>query len=510
MGKIIQETNLFNFDFPFYKITKPIRLIELFGGIGSQAKALKNIGANFEHYKLVEFDKYCIKSYNAIHGTDFNTQDIKQVKGEDLEIVDTDKFTYLLTYSFPCTDLSKAGKMEGMSEESGTRSSLLWEVKRLLQETKNLPQVLLMENVPEVHSANNISDFSKFISFLEKLGYSNFYADLNSKNYGIPQNRDRCFVVSLLGNFRYEFPKPFKLELRLKDMLEDEVDKKYFLSDKMIKCFSSGGTSNFPRGDVFLRALKRTNEKNIAGTITTKAGSRPTDNFVFDKIVKLGNYTPSGHSASSVIDPNGIAPTVMENHGTVTSILLKEKLCNKLINEGLVKEGDVVNHSYSTSRMNKPRITNNGNSDCVSTLTTRGDILGVVVKEKNLWTKTQKQMIAEDGNIKRYLDSDKVDVFNEGQVGDISFPNGYNKGTRAHDECPTINTTTTQSSFITKESQVPLHIRKLTPKECWRLMGFADEDFEKAEKVNSNNQLFKQAGNSIVVQVLEEIFKKLF
>lgn len=189
MGKKIQETNLFNFDFPFYKITKPIRLIELFGGVGSQAKALKNIGANFEHYKLVEFDKYCIKSYNAIHGTDFNTQDIKQVKGEDLEIVDTDKFTYLLTYSFPCTDLSKAGKMEGMSEESGTRSSLLWEVKRLLQETKNLPQVLLMENVPEVHSSNNISDFSKFISFLEKLGYSNFYADLNAKNYGIPTSK---------------------------------------------------------------------------------------------------------------------------------------------------------------------------------------------------------------------------------------------------------------------------------------------------------------------------------
>lgn len=391
MGKKIQETNLFNFDFPFYKITKPIRLIELLGGVGSQAKALKNIGANFEHYKLVEFDKYCIKSYNAIHGTDFNTQDIKQVKGEDLEIVDTDKFTYLLTYSFPCTDLSKAGKMEGMSEESGTRSSLLWEVKRLLQETKNLPQVLLMENVPEVHSSNNISDFSKFISFLEKLGYSNFYADLNAKNYGIPQNRDRCFMVSLLGDFRYEFPKPFKLNLRLKDMLEDEVDEKFYLSDKMIKCFSSDETGNFPRGDIFLQALKRTNEKNIANTITTKAGSRPTDNFVIDKIVKLGNYTPSGHSAASVVDPNG-----------------------------------------------------------------------------------------------------------------------YNKGTRVHDECPAINTTTTQSSFITKESQVPLRIRKLTPKECWRLMGFSDEDFNKAEKVNSNSQLYKQAGNSIVVQVLEEIFKKLF
>ena len=484
MGKKIQETNLFNFDFPFYKITKPIRLIELFGGVGSQAKALKNIGANFEHYKLVEFDKYCIKSYNAIHGTDFNTQDIKQVKGEDLEIVDTDKFTYLLTYSFPCTDLSKAGKMEGMSEESGTRSSLLWEVKRLLQETKNLPQVLLMENVPEVHSSNNIGDFSKFISFLEKLGYSNFYADLNAKNYGIPQNRDRCFMVSLLGDFRYEFPKPFKLEPRLKDMLENEADEKFYLSDKMIKCFFYDETGNFPRGDIFLQVLKRTNEKNI--------------DFTTDKLIQIGNlfggkWENVNDSCRRVYDPNGLSPTIHTCQGGNTE--------PKIIVVGRTKYGGERSLILDEE----------GICSCLSATDYKQPKQILVRKDtKTLWTENQAKMITPNGNVRRYIGSKIIDRFGENQVADISFPNGYNKGTRVHDECPTINTTTTQSSFITKESQVPLRIRKLTPKECWRLMGFADEDFEKAEKVNSNSQLYKQAGNSIVVKVLEEIFKKLF
>ena len=203
------------------------------------------------------------------------------------------------------------------------------------------------------------------------------------------------------------------------------------------------------------------------------------------------------------------------------------------------------------------------------TITTRPDELGVAVSNKSLFSDSDKQMITEDGNVKRYINSDVVDKFEEGQIADISFPNGYNKGPRVHDECPTINGTTVQS-FITKENSeqehldiinnteagyleaypgdgvnlssrmkyqrgnvqpqmaqtlttsggndrgvvIPnnlgLRIRKLTPKECWRLMGFDDEDFEKAEKVNSNAQLYKQAGNSIVVNVLEAILTSLF
>lgn len=233
------------FDIPEFHIAKKIRLIELFAGVGSQAMALRDIGADFEHYRVVEFDKYAVKSYNAIHGTDFEVTDIRDVHGADLGIVDVDKFTYLLTYSFPCQDLSLAGKQRGMTKGSGTRSGLLWEVERLLNETENLPQVLLMENVPQVHGSKNISNFNLWIDFLKSKGYSNFWQDLNAKDYGVAQNRKRCFMVSLLGNAVYEFPKPVKLTKRMKDYLEDEVDEKYYLksekADRLIDDLESRG-----------------------------------------------------------------------------------------------------------------------------------------------------------------------------------------------------------------------------------------------------------------------------
>lgn len=146
-------------------------------------------------------------------------------------ITETDKFCYIMTYSFPCTDLSLAGKQEGMAKGSGTRSGLLWEVERLLNEIDELPQVLLMENVPQVIC----EDFFDWCRFLEGKGYKNYYKLMNAKNYGVPQNRNRCFMVSLLGDYLYEFPAPFPLKKRLKDVLEDKVDEKYYLSDKGVK-----------------------------------------------------------------------------------------------------------------------------------------------------------------------------------------------------------------------------------------------------------------------------------
>lgn len=225
---------------------KPIRLIELFGGIGSQAMALSKLGVNFEHYRLVEFDKYPVASYNAIHGTNFTPTDITKIHGEDLEIVDTDKYCYLMTYSFPCQDLSVAGKQQGMSKGSGTRSGLLWEVERLLNETKHLPQLLLMENVPQVHSKKNKGDFENWIRFLENKGYSNYWQDLNAKDYGVAQNRNRCFMVSILGNYCFYFPKPHPLTKRMVDYLEDSVDEKYYIDNEkslaLIKKLTDDGT----------------------------------------------------------------------------------------------------------------------------------------------------------------------------------------------------------------------------------------------------------------------------
>lgn len=215
---------------------KPIRLIELFAGIGSQAKALKNLGVEFEHWRVCEFDKHAINSYNAVHGTNFATSDITKLRGEDLGITDRARYTYLLTYSFPCQDLSNAGLGRGMEKGSGTRSGLLWEVERLLNESPELPQVLLMENVPQVHGQKNVKHFEKWQEFLESKGYTNFWKDLNAKDYCIPQSRNRCFMVSILGaDDIFTFPEPIPLTLKLGDMLETEVDEKYYLSDKAIQ-----------------------------------------------------------------------------------------------------------------------------------------------------------------------------------------------------------------------------------------------------------------------------------
>lgn len=396
---IAEQINIFEISRSKYKIKKPIRLIELFAGIGSQAKALKNIGANFEHYRIVEIDKYAIASYNAIHGTNFEPLDITKITGKDLGIVETDKYDYIMTYSFPCQDLSLAGKGAGMSKGENTRSGLLWEVERLLKECNELPQVLLMENVPQVISKKNLKDFMEWKLFLEKAGYSNYFELLNAKDYGIPQNRNRFFMVSFLGDYYYEFPKEQKLKYRLKDFLEDEVDEKYFLTAKMLKSLMDVTNRNgFVRADKFkpIDPFKQ----NISYTLTGSSGNRPSDNFII-----IPEATKKGFA--------------------------------------IAQDGDGIDLSYPDSKTRRGRV----QKGMIQTIKTTSDDIAVVVK------------------------------------GNYS-PSGH----------------------IVDN----LRIRKLTPKECWRLMGFSDEDFEKAEKVNSNSQLYKQAGNSIVVQVLEAVFKEFF
>ena len=246
----MNQINIFDIMRQPVQITKPIRLIELFAGYGSQAMALKRIGAKFEHYRVVEFDKYAIASYNAVHGTDFPTMDITKVHADDLNICDTESFTYLLTYSFPCTDLSVAGKQMGMSKGSGTRSGLLWEVERIFKEIRDsggeLPQILFMENVPQVHSDANMVDFQNWIDFLSSLGYVNYWQDLNAKNYGVAQNRERCFMFSFLGEYNYHFPETVPLKKKLKDYLEENVEEKYYINNekaqKLIQTLIDNGT----------------------------------------------------------------------------------------------------------------------------------------------------------------------------------------------------------------------------------------------------------------------------
>ena len=190
--------------------------------------ALRNLGADFEHYRVVEFDKYAIQSYNAIHGTNFPTMDIRDIKGVDLGIENMTHFTYLLTYSFPCTDISQAGQMRGFAEGSNTRSSLLWEVKRILTELKEmgtLPQVLLMENVVAIHSQENKPHLQKWLDFLESLGYSTYMEDLNAADYGVAQHRERTFALSILGNYNYKFPTIMDLNKCMEDYFEDLTEE---------------------------------------------------------------------------------------------------------------------------------------------------------------------------------------------------------------------------------------------------------------------------------------------
>ena len=338
----MNQITIFDVLYPKYKITKPIRLIETFSGYGSQALALKYLGVEFEHWKTCEWAIKSIQAYKDIHFTNdtkeismskdemidylyskgissnynepmtksqisklnekqlktiienieitHNLVNIQQVKGQDLEIIEKDQYEYIMTYSFPCQDLSLAGKGKGMADTT-TRSGMLWEVERILNElktTNSLPQILLMENVPQVHGSDNVEHFNKWQLALERLGYKSYFQDLIATDYGIPQTRNRCFMISILGEYSYTFPKPIPLELKLKDMLEDEVDEKYYLSDKMLDyCFGvNQKESKFPRKERFLQSLEQTNCRNIATTITTNAGNRPTDNFVFNKALK--------------------------------------------------------------------------------------------------------------------------------------------------------------------------------------------------------------------------------
>lgn len=264
----MDQFNIFDVCYPMVKLDKPIRLIELFAGYGSQSMALERLGVPFEHYRCVEWDKYAVASFNAIHGTNFPPMDIKNVHAADLGVVDTDNHSYIMFYSFPCTDLSLAGTMKGIGKECPscgfvtddkdmlvcptcgaelqfTRSGLLHEVERLIREMDELPQILVMENVPQIHAEKNIKHFNEWIKFLELKGYSNYYEDLNAKDYGVAQNRVRCFMVSILGKYNFKFPKEMDLRNVVMDYLEDDVDEKYYLTgakvEKLIQELVSDG-----------------------------------------------------------------------------------------------------------------------------------------------------------------------------------------------------------------------------------------------------------------------------
>lgn len=341
------------------KIKKPVRLIELFAGYGSQALALKYLGVPFEHWRICEWAYKSIIAYKDCHMPDdctdysaektkeeiavqlanlgisanynepmslaqvqrmpepklrqiynaitatHNLVNVSQMKGSDLRIEDTDKYTYIMSLSFPCQDLSNAGQRQGMSRGSGTRSGLLWEVERLLNEcSDNLPQVLLMENVPQVHSSKNIADFREWIAFLDSKGYTNVWKDMNAKDYGIPQNRNRCFMVSFLGDYFYDFPTKQKLNLRLGDVLEQNVDESYYLSNSTVEYFIANTEKQKANGNGFaFKPFDYSQDRNVEREREREHSSRGAD-------TKWSETRRQLHSDPLNAEPDGSCRTI--------------------------------------------------------------------------------------------------------------------------------------------------------------------------------------------------------
>ncbi len=503
-----------------------LKLIELFGGIGACSQALESLGIDYEIVDYVDNDKFAVRSFNAIHNTNFEVQDITEWD-KDLDVD-------LIMHGSPCQDFSLAGLQAGGDEGSGTRSSLMYETVRIVEKLK--PKYVIWENVKNIISKNHVHNFNNYINRMSELGYTSFYKVLNAKHYGIPQNRERVFTVSILDGSNFEFPKPMPLKLKLKDMLEDEVDEKYYLSDAMMKCFMSDGTGRYPRRERFLQNINR-KDQDIGNTITSRAGDRPTDNFILNKTLRetletndipdgvnmidgynrnirtdemsgaittridasnntylaIKNATKKGYLEANEGDGVDISSRMEHHRGTVQKGIIQTLDCKGGDDKGVVVLGNYMPSNYDASRV----VDNEGLAPTVK------ENHGTVTATIDKYSEEERKLFTDDGNIKRYVNSDIVDEFKEGQMATTSFPNGYGHGPRTHDESIALNT-------IDKPSvKQNLRIRKLTPKECWRLMGFSDEAFEKASQVNSNSQLYKQAGNSIVVNVLTEILRNL-
>ena len=564
-----------------YTEQNPLRLIELFAGIGSQTQALTNIGVPHTVVGISEIDKYAIQSYKAMHGEVTNFGDIREIKS----LPDAD----LWTYSFPCQDISVAGKGAGIKE--GTRSGLLFEVERLLitaSEKGNLPKYLLLENVKNLVSKKFKADFDRWLAFLESLGYSNYWQILNAKDYGIPQNRERVFCVSIRGEHKpFKFPEKRELKLRLRDMIDEIVDEKYYLKESTIRSIVNSSFNS--------RRDSIRNGDDVAYTILARDFKGPQCVQVGE--VVGGKWDKMHDISRRVYEPDGISPTVHCQQGGNTELKIAENFVL-----GGVEEDPVIvamrgrNPDNPSDRTKgaplEQRLEANEQGICNSLTTVQKDNLLMEKKRgsKEYVARRYKEFIEEKGYI-----PEMFVAYNKQEVADIaptitgqcSCPSGSsavlkletedvkvlapnNWGHKAGDGTATrerretdivpalqANAGQTQQSYLkikvatkqgyekaeegdyvnitfpsskTKRGRVGrgiaqtltcgdgnaivtenVRIRKLTPRECLRLMGWNDEQIDKIAAANvSATQQYRQAGNGIVVQVLEFIFEALF
>lgn len=443
-------------------------------------------------WKLVnfcEFDKYATKSYCAIHGVDenLNLGDITKVDETKLESFN------MICGGSPCQDFSVAGKQKGSvltckdcgheynpltvhwsqrnkcphcSSENieKTRSSLLVEYLRVIRANK--PNFGMYENVKNIAGKQfRDTTFKLFEDELHEYGYNTYWKVLNAKDYGIPQNRERVYLIFIkkdLDNGKFVFPEGFDNGIRLKDVLEDEVDEKYYISDDKVQRF--------------LVNLKLNNE------------------HIIDVPVRLGNVYGEQFGtgyAGNVWDKEAISPTLMTMQGGGRQPHI---VCgiDKSVND--TKQIEYAN--CITAR--EDRGISNRKSE------------GTAVLETPDYSYCLDANYYKGTTIEQYVDKHRRQLVSEIKETDdktiLQKPRGFNKGGE-HDICPTLSSHSWECNNFVKEQ---IRIRKLTPKECFRLMGFSDSAYEAASKVVSNSQLYKQSGNSIVVDVLYYILAELY
>lgn len=388
-----------------------VRVFEAFAGYGSQSMALRRLAEDYPRFSfeivgISEIDRYAMQAYRAVHGNVTNYGDITRIDWDKVPDFD------LFTYSFPCQDVSFAGKQQGFTEGSGTRSSLLWECRKAILAKR--PGWLLMENVKALVSEKFLPLFREWEQWLASIGYSNYTQVLNAKDYGVPQNRERVFMVSTLSDVPYFFPKPLGVKCCLGDRLEESVDGRYFLSEKMVDGFIHRNEVAKEKGNGF--RFEPVDGSGIAAAVLTAAGSRADDNYVYACAVR--------------------------------------------------GRGD-------------------GNRQM---LETGGSVANAV-------TTVQKDLMVAE------LNGVSVNPFSR----KLEFRGLQNIKT----DCPPALRATDYKCPLCKWDG--LRIRKLTERECFRLMDVAETDIDKIQAAGiSRTQQYKMAGNSIVVAVLYHIFRKMF
>lgn len=469
-----------------------MRVLELFAGYGSQALALENLGIEFTS-DISEIDKYAIQAYNQLHGETHNWGDITKIDETKLPYYD------LITYSFPCQDISLAGLQRGLDNGAGTRSSLLWECERIIRAVK--PKYLLMENVKNLVGEKHKHNFIRWLRVLEMMGYQNFWKVLNAKDYGVPQNRERVFVVSILGCGQYLFPNPIKLEKRLKDVLEDNVDEKYYLSDKLIEGFMKRVNKN---ESGFAREINIRDKENIASTLTARMHKcGVTDNYIQEPLAldeQNGYIRQDGTVGTLTTDGS----TPKHNNRVVEPLLIKDNT-SKGYAEAVV--GDSITLDQPKSETRRGRV----GHQVSQTLTTSCNVgvvqVGNIVNTGN-WDNPNRGRIYSDKGISPCLSTMQGGGLEPKIYTEGNYMNSNHSASRIVNPSGISPTVMENHGTVTAVTN-HYRIRKLTPRECWRLMGVKDEQFDKLHDL-SNTQLYKMAGNSIVVDVLMGIFKNLF